>query len=283
MKHEGCGKMLSSGVRTLEHRVVELERQGRRLRRGRGTGDQIGAEHWGYRWVRDCRRINEASTLRSKTMALGPNRTDMPQAETLLITTLFPSHPSPSLLPQSLSQPLSLLSTAFNPTISTIKRSVSTHAFLAIELYASLQTISARWEATLTKCLSMTRTPPTGSEVRDMLTALSGTVTTIRGLAMRSFPEFLVDIRTASGGNGNGNGNGNGDRGPSAGISDTTHSTLTYLETLPAFEVTVESLLQSSQSQRSWLMGASEAPSPVRSAAEEGGVVKLFVGEWGRS
>lgn len=119
-----------------------------------------------------------------------------------------------------------------------------------------------------------------------MLTALSGTVTTIRGLAMRSFPEFLVDIRTASGGNGNGTGNGNGngngggERGPSAGISDTTHSTLTYLETLPAFEVTVETLLQSSQSQRSWLMGASEAPSPVRSAAEEGGVVKLFVGEW---
>ncbi|GFZ46609.1 hypothetical protein JCM24511_03829 [Saitozyma sp. JCM 24511] len=207
------------------------------------------------------------------------------EAETLLITTLFPSHPPASLLPQSLSSPLSLLSTAFNPTISTIKRSVSTHAFLAIELYASLQTMSARWEATLTKCLSMTRTPPTGSEVRDMLTALSGTVTTIRGLAMRSFPEFLVDIRTASGGNGNGTGNGNGngngggERGPSAGISDTTHSTLTYLETLPAFEVTVETLLQSSQSQRSWLMGASEAPSPVRSAAEEGGVVKLFVAD----
>lgn len=218
-----------------------------------------------------------------------PNRADLLQAETLLITTLFPSHPPASLLPQSLSQPLSLLSTAFNPTISTIKRSISTHAFLAIELYASLQVISGRWEATLTKCLSMTHTPSTGSDVRDMLTALSGTVTTIRGLAMRSFPEFLVDIRTASGNgngngngnNGNGNGNGIGERGPSAGISDTTHSTLTYLETLPAFETTVETLLQSSQSQRSWLMGASEAPSPVRSAAEEGGVVKLFVGEWG--
>jgi hypothetical protein len=117
----------------------------------------------------------------------------------------------------------------------------------------------------------MTRTP--SSDTRDILSANASTISALRGLAMRSFPELLVDIRMA------GQGPGQERGGPTSAISDTTYSTLTYLETLPGYEKTVEALLNSSQSQRSWLMGAKETPSPVRSAQEEGGVVNLFVGE----
>lgn len=118
-----------------------------------------------------------------------------------------------------------------------------------------------KWNQALSKCLSMTH-----STSPDLQSALSGPISTLRGLALRSFPELLVDIRTAQGG------------GTTSAISDTTYSTLTYLETLPAYDKTVEGLLGRSQSERSWLMGAKEAPSPVRSASEEGGTVNLFVG-----
>jgi hypothetical protein len=83
---------------------------------------------------------------------------------------------------------------------------------------------------------------------------------------LRSFPELLVDIRSTSG------------QGSTSSIADTTYTVLTYIETLPAYEKTVENLLGKSHSERSWLMGAKDAPSPVRSAAEEGGIVNLFVG-----
>jgi hypothetical protein len=75
-----------------------------------------------------------------------------------------------------------------------------------------------------------------------------------------------VDIRSTSG------------QGSTSSIADTTYTVLTYIETLPAYEKTVENLLGKSHSERSWLMGAKDAPSPVRSAAEEGGIVNLFVG-----
>jgi exocyst complex protein 7 len=99
-----------------------------------------------------------------------------------------------------------------------------------------------------------------------MISPLSPILSILRSLVLRSFPELLVDIRSASA------------AGNTSGIADTTYTVLTYIETLPAYEKTVESLLGKSHSERSWLMGAKDAPSPVRSAAEEGGIVNLFVG-----
>lgn len=121
-----------------------------------------------------------------------------------------------------------------------------------------------KWDQALEKCFSMTH-----SQSPELQSALNGPIATFRGLALRSFPELLVDIRTAKGG------------ALSSAISETTYSTLTYLETLPGYEKTVEGLLARSQSERSWLMGAKETPSPARSAGEEGGTVNLFVGEFG--
>lgn len=100
----------------------------------------------------------------------------------------------------------------------------------------------------------------------------NGTIATLRQLGIRSFPELLVDIRSPS--------SSSGGNGPTAAISPTTYSTLTYLETLPNYQTTVEGLLSSSQSQRSWLMGSKDLPSPVRDMEAEGGIVNLFVGEF---
>jgi len=102
----------------------------------------------------------------------------------------------------------------------------------------------------------------------ELISPLSPILSILRSLVLRSFPELLVDIRSTSA------------AGNTSGIADTTYTVLTYVETLPAYEKTVENLLGKSHSERSWLMGAKDAPSPVRSAAEEGGIVNLFVGKY---
>lgn len=189
------------------------------------------------------------------------------KAETLVITSLFPSDPPSELLILTLSAPLALMNNTISPTVGMIKKSPAQHAFVALDLYQSLIRLQSRWEPSVAKCLSMLNTSPTSSQ--SITSALAGHIATLRQLCIRSFPELLVDIRSAS----------LQSTAPSSAISDTTYSTLTYLENLPAYEQTVEGLLGSSQSQRSWLMGQKEAPSPVRSAEEEGGVVHLFVGQ----
>ena len=187
----------------------------------------------------------------------------------MVITTLFPDQPPQMLLASTIIQPLNLANNALQPTLNTIKRSLSSHNFVALDLYQSLIRLQAKWEPTVHKCLSMTDANLSDPNAQALLSTLNAPISNLRNLTLRSFPELLVDIKMAK-----------GTPGPSSGISNPTHSTMTYLETLPAYEATVESLLKRSQSERSWLMGAKDAPSPARSAAEEGGVVKLFVGEW---
>ena len=185
------------------------------------------------------------------------------QAETLLVTSLFPNHQPPTLLPATLGPPISAIIYAIQPTISTIKRSLSNHTFLALELYTALISAQSTFEHIATRCLEMTHSMSTP----EIISPLSAILSTLRSLVLRSFPELLVDIRSTSG------------QGSTSGIADTTYTVLTYIETLPAYEKTVESLLGKSHSERGWLMGAKDAPSPVRSAAEEGGIVNLFVGK----
>ena len=125
-----------------------------------------------------------------------------------------------------------------------------------------------RWDVALTKCLDMTHAAASPTEeILDLQNALAGPIANLRSLVSRSFPELLVDIRTNNAG------------GTSSAISDTTYSTLTYLEALPGYEKTVEGILSRSQSERSWLMGSKDTPSPARSASEEGGIVNLYVCE----
>ncbi|ORX34454.1 Cullin repeat-like-containing domain protein [Kockovaella imperatae] len=194
--------------------------------------------------------------------------TSVMEAETLLITTLFPRQPPPNLLPLALAHPLNLVNTAMQPTINTIKRSLSTHTFVALDLYQSLLSVREQWDKALRKCLSMTDAAGSSiEEVLDLQNALAGAISNLRSLVSRSFPELLVDMRTNSSG------------GNTSAISETTYSILSYLEALPTYEKTVEGILSRSQSERSWLMGAKDTPSPARSAAEEGGIVNLYVAD----
>jgi exocyst complex protein 7 len=185
-----------------------------------------------------------------------------------LITSLFPDTPPSGLLPASILHPLRLVNSTLQPTLNTIKKALSSHTFIALDLYQSLIRVQNKWDPALNKCLSMTDANTSNDNVKELIAAITTPITTLRGLVSRSFPEFLVDIRTASGG-----------PSTSSAISDSTHSTLTYLETLPVYEKTVEGLLNRSQSERSWLMGQKEAPSPAKNANEEGGIVNLYVGK----
>ncbi|WWC61383.1 uncharacterized protein I303_103966 [Kwoniella dejecticola CBS 10117] len=189
------------------------------------------------------------------------------EAETLLITTLFPSNPPSSLLLSTLHAPTETLIRILQPTINTIKRSLSTHIFLALDLYRSLSTIQSTWDTIISKCLSMTNTP-SSLETKDMLSILNQPISTLRSLSLRSFPELLVDIKSSR-----------ADGSPSSSIADTTYSTLGYLENMNGFEKLIEGLLSKSHSERSWLMGQKEPPSSARNANEEGGVVNLFVAD----
>ncbi|WVF72381.1 hypothetical protein IAT40_007196 [Kwoniella sp. CBS 6097] len=198
------------------------------------------------------------------------------EAETLLITTLFPNNPPPTLLTRTISNPLSLLSSTLDPMINTIKRSLSSHTFVALDLYSSLTRIQGRWDTSISKCLNMTNTPSSPA-TKEVLSVLNQPISTLRSLTLRSFPELLVDIRTAKT-DGTSTANGHA-LTPTSSISEITHSTLGYLETLPEYEQIVENLLGKSHSERSWLMGMKEAPSPAKSANEEGGTVNLFVAD----
>ncbi|WRT66900.1 uncharacterized protein IL334_003865 [Kwoniella shivajii] len=191
---------------------------------------------------------------------------NLAEAETLLITTLFPT-PPPTLLLQTLSSPTQLLTSTLQPTLNSIKKSLSSQIFTALDLYTSLTKTQISWDQGLTKCFQMTYTP-SSPETKDNLSILNQPISTLRSLSLRSFPELLVDIRTTQ-----------IDGPPTSSISETTHSTLNYLETLPQYENVVEGLLGKSHSERSWLMGQKDPPSPARNANEEGGTVNLFVAD----
>jgi hypothetical protein len=67
--------------------------------------------------------------------------------------------------------------------------------------------------------------------------------------------------------------------GTTSSISDSTHSVLSYIESVPDHADVIEALLGKSHSERSWLMGSKEVPSPAKNAESEGGVVNLYVGK----
>ncbi|WVQ78246.1 hypothetical protein IAT38_000329 [Cryptococcus sp. DSM 104549] len=190
------------------------------------------------------------------------------EAETMLITTLFPNHPPPTLLAQTLSHPVTLAHKTLAPTLTTLKRSLSQHTFTALELYAALSRLQVQWDSTLSACLSRTNSP-VSVDTKDLVSSLNQPVATLRSLSLRSFPETLADIRTARADG----------TPPTSAVSEVTYSTIGYLESLVQYESTVESLLAKSISERSWLMGMKEPPSSVRNAGEEGGIVKFFIAD----
>lgn len=97
---------------------------------------------------------------------------------------------SQSVLTSTFSKLLSPLISLFTSTLSSInaliKRSINKYTFLALAAYASLSQLQGRWNDLIGK-----RAGRAENELKDGLHSL-------RAVCLRSFPEFLADIRAAA-------------------------------------------------------------------------------------
>ena len=117
------------------------------------------------------------------------------QAEYDLLVQLAPL-PGPSHLPSTYAVLLIPLTTLFNTTLSSlstlIKRSLHKYTFHALASYSSLSAHQDRWDELITR-----RAERKENELKEDLHAL-------RGVCLRSFPEFLADLKLAALGRGGG-------------------------------------------------------------------------------
>jgi exocyst complex protein 7 len=156
-----------------------------------------------------------------------------------------------------------LVNATIGNVINSIKKAVSAHTILALDLYEALAGLQTRWEV----CLESWHTKPNNAgngSTRPLQSLFVNHLNALRSILLRSFPELLVDIKTAAAAGANSN------------ITSITQSTIRYLENIPLHETVIGNLLQS-LGERNWLMGASEPPSPAKSSTE-GGLLRLFVG-----
>ncbi|KAF8636329.1 hypothetical protein AX17_003620 [Amanita inopinata Kibby_2008] len=136
---------------------------------------------------------------------------------------------------------LGLFSSTINSLISLIKRALHKHAFLALSTYDSLLKLQPRWEALLA-LRDKNESGVTSNEVKDGLHSL-------RAVCLRSFPEFILDIKS----------NSTSRSGANAAeytgvVTDFTQTTVRYLERLPLVRDAVSSAL-TSLGDGNWKMG----------------------------
>jgi exocyst complex component 7 len=115
------------------------------------------------------------------------------QEEYSLLTQLAPL-PGQAHLPATYATLLTPLTTLFNTTLSSlstiIKRSLHKYTFHALASYSALSTCQDRWDDLITR-----RAERKENELKEGLHAL-------RGVCLRSFPEFLADLKLAGMGKG---------------------------------------------------------------------------------
>jgi len=83
-------------------------------------------------------------------------------------------------------KPINILNNLLLAQSNAIKRSLSTNAFYALELYQTLSGLQGRWEESIKLMLA---DPELEAIVAEAAAAN-------RGACLRSFPEILVDVRT---------------------------------------------------------------------------------------
>lgn len=119
------------------------------------------------------------------------------QTEYSLLTDLAPLT-TPSLLASTYDTLLSPLLTLFTDTLSSltaiIKRSLHKYTFHALATYSALSTSQTRWEVLMTRRSEGRRD---ANELRDGLNS-------VRSVCLRTFPEFLADLKLAATGPGKG-------------------------------------------------------------------------------
>lgn len=122
---------------------------------------------------------------------------------------------------------LVLFSTTVTSLIAFIKRSLHKHTFLALSSYESLVLLQSKWDMLLSRRGADSRKETKTNELKDGLHAL-------RAVCLRSFPEFLADLRMASMGKG---------ADMSTGLADFTNSVVQYMDRLPEVQAAVGAAL----------------------------------------
>jgi exocyst complex protein 7 len=84
---------------------------------------------------------------------------------------------------------LSLFSNTPSSLISLIKRSLHKYTFLALSSFESLSSLQRRWDELLQR---------RGTDARRETNELKDGLLALRGVRLRSFPEFLADIKLAA-------------------------------------------------------------------------------------
>ncbi|OSD02576.1 hypothetical protein PYCCODRAFT_1435235 [Trametes coccinea BRFM310] len=196
----------------------------------KGYGDMRGA------WVRKCletfgkRVVDRAETIDgvSAGREVGKWTEDMltvAEEEYNLLLELAPLT-TPAAISSTYATLISPLTNLFTSTLgslgSLIKRNLNKNTFLALSAYSSLTSLQSRWNDIMSR-----RADRRENELKEGLHS-------IRASCLRSFPEFLADIRMAGLGKG-------GEIG--TGVADFTMSTVEYLERMPAVKDAAASAL----------------------------------------
>ncbi|KAJ6529055.1 Cullin repeat-like-containing domain protein [Mycena vulgaris] len=134
---------------------------------------------------------------------------------------------------------LVLFSTTLTSLIAFIKRSLHKYAFLALSAYEALGELQPRWDTLLA------RRGPENAKANELRDGLG----TLRAVCLRSFPEFLADIKMAS------LASGPGKAGDTAtGVADFVVSAVKYMDRLPEVQgAASDALLQLGDG--NWKMG----------------------------
>lgn len=119
---------------------------------------------------------------------------------------------------------LKLFNAILNSFATLIKKSLPKYTFLALSAYEVLSGLLLRWDEILARMDG----PKHSNELKDGLQNL-------RGLCLRSFPEFLADIKLGA--------MGRGGELITTGLADFSISTIKYLERLPEVQSAVTAAL----------------------------------------
>ncbi|KAG1772870.1 Cullin repeat-like-containing domain protein [Suillus placidus] len=192
-----------------------LEMHSRRVVDRAETLDGVAAGREFSIWIDNLLKVTEAEyTLLAELAPLSSNT---------LIASTYDSLLTPLL---------ALFTDTLSSLTSLIKRSLHKYTFHALSAFSALTMSQSRWESVLAK------RGREGNELRDGLNA-------IRGVCLRSFPEFLADLKLAAVGKG-------GDL--SVSLADITISTVQYLNRIPDVQDAVGSAL-SALGDGNWKMG----------------------------
>lgn len=120
---------------------------------------------------------------------------------------------------------LNLFGTVLNQLTTLIKKSLQKHSFLALSAYDALLQRQPSWEEVLLR---------RGSEYFDDKNELRDGLQALRQVCLRSFPEFLVDLKLGA---------NNRDSDTSVQVVDLAVETVRYLERIPKVRTAVSSAL----------------------------------------